>query len=121
MALSKTELREQMIHFRNDLNVLYKGESLPANQNMITNSSDMFVTLLLNLLFRVAASDIPVKKSLYSKIAQSKKAGGLVKYFGSENKLSKMLKLPRAVQVKQLRRFTSVMPVLFYYLFNKPQ
>ncbi len=119
MAMTKSELRQHMIHYKTNLEILYECESLLENQTLISNSSDQFVLVLLNILYRVGAGYIPMKKDLYSKLAKGKKVGGLLKYFGSEQKLLKTLAKSREEQMKILRKFTSAMPVLLHYILHK--
>ena len=75
------QIRSLLSMYKQDLMSLISSTSGAVAKKVLAHGTDSFLALLINLLYHISVGHVPINKKKYPRLAKSKRAGYLHRYF----------------------------------------
>ena len=109
----KAKMKKSMIYHKDFLGRLYISNAMERKKLLIA-ASDSQIKLVLQIVYLVTTGIIPVSKICFEKLSSEKKTKYLHQAFGTQTKITKLLKSARKIQIDHLFKLITCFDSLFH-------
>jgi len=111
-------LRQQFLTYRDFLHFLYANNPR-KNANKITKATDIQLSVLIKICHLISLGRISIRRSDFESLKNSKRLNLFTSHFNRRDSFLSILKAPKEIKVKELKKFSALFPHLLYTMFNK--